>query len=59
MYLDNVSAASVGATAAKVTFEEPEVRLVFLSGTGDTRYDGYGVLRSMNVVEEVEARKVE
>ncbi len=57
MYLKNVNAAQVDATAAKVSFEDPEVRLVFLSETGDTRYDGYSVLRSMSVAEEVEARK--
>ncbi len=57
MYLEDVSAAQIDATAAKVEFEDADVRLVFLSETGDTRYDDYGVLRSMNVAEEVEARR--
>ncbi len=57
LYLKDISAAQVGATAAKVQFEESDIRLVFLSETGDTRFDEYGVLRSMSVAEEVEARK--
>lgn len=57
MYLQDVSAARVGETASKVEFEDPEVRLVFLCTSGDTRYDEYSVLRSMTVAEEVEARK--
>lgn len=57
LYLENVEASSIGSTAAQVTFDDPDVRLVFLSETADTRYDEYGVLRSLNVSEEVEARK--
>ena len=57
LYLQNVDAGNLGATAAKTTVEEPEIRLVFLAETGDTRYDEYSVLRSLNVAEEVEARK--
>ncbi len=57
LYLEDVSAAQADAVAAKVELEDADVRLVFLSETGDTRFDSYGVLRSMNVAEEVEARK--
>ncbi len=57
IYLENVDAGSIGAKAAAVTFEDPEIRLVFLSETGDTRFDQYGVMRSLYVAEEVEARK--
>ena len=57
MYLNNVDAGSIAQKASLVTFEDPDVRLVFLSETGDTRYDSYSVLRSLNVAEEVEARK--
>ena len=57
LYLDNIGAAGIDAAVSQVTFEEPEIRLVFLSGTGDTRYDEYSVLRSLEVAEEVEARK--
>lgn len=57
LYLSNVDAGSVGAKFAQATVEDPEIRVVFLSETGDTRYDKYSVLRSLNVSEEVEARK--
>ena len=57
MYLSNVDAGSIGQKASQVAFEDPDIRLVFLSETGDTRYDQYSVLRSLNVAEEVEARK--
>lgn len=57
MYLNGVDAGSAAQKASLVTFEDPDVRLVFLSETGDTRYDSYSVLRSIEVAEEVEARK--
>lgn len=57
MYLKDVNATQVASVAAKAEFDDAEVRLVFLCATGDTRYDEYGVLRSMTVAEEVEARK--
>jgi len=57
LYVNNVSAAGIDNAASQVTFEDPEIRLVFLSGSGDTRYDEYSVLRSIEVAEEVEARK--
>lgn len=59
MYLSNVDAGSVAATYAKVTVSNPEIRVVFLSESGDTRYDKYSVIRSLNVAEEVENRKAE
>ena len=57
IYLNNVDASSVSSKVSQVTFDDPEIRLVFLSETGDTRYDKYSVMRSLNVAEEVENRK--
>ena len=57
MYLSNIDAGSIAQKAAQVTFEDADIQLVFLCETGDTRYDSYSVLRSLNVAEEVEARK--
>lgn len=57
LYVENVGGSSVSATAGQVDFDDPELRLVFLSEAADTRYDEYSVLRSLNVSEEVEARK--
>lgn len=57
MYLSNIDANSIGRQASLTTFEDRDIRLVFLCETGDTRYDEYSVLRSLNVAEEVEARR--
>lgn len=57
IYLSNVDAGSISQKVSQVAFDDPEIRLVFLSENGDTRYDSYSVLRSLNVAEEVEARK--
>lgn len=51
MYLSGVTASSVEATAAQVTMEDPQIRLVFIADTNDTRFDNYGVLRSLEVSE--------
>ena len=59
LYVDNISAASIGNAVGQVTFEDPDIRLVFLSDNGDTRYDEYSVLRTIDVAEEVEARKAD
>ena len=55
IYMDSVAAETVGITASQVTVDDPEVRLVFIASTNDTRYDDYGVLRpiaSSDVLEE-------
>ena len=58
LYVKDVSAPGIGqAAAAQKELSDPEVRLVFLAESGDTRYEKYSVLRSLHVAEEVEARK--
>lgn len=57
LYLEGVSAANVGARVAQATIVNPEVRLVFLAETNDTRYSSYGVLRPIDVAEVLEAQK--
>lgn len=57
LYIKDVGASAVANTVAQATFDDPDIRLVFLCETGDTRYDEYSVLRSLEVAQEVEARK--
>ena len=57
LYLRDVSAAGIAPAANQVEISDPEIRLVFLAESGDTRYEKYSVLRSLHVAEEVEARK--
>ncbi len=58
MYLEGINANSISQTVAQVTFEDKEIRLLFLSDSGDTRYDDYCVLRNIGISEEVEARNI-
>lgn len=45
MYLENTAAAGAAAAAAEFGFEDPSVRVVFLTDVHDTRFDAYSVLR--------------
>ena len=51
MYLSDVEAQNVGAVVAQSGLENPEIRIVFLSETNDTRYDAYGVMRPLSASE--------
>ena len=51
MYLTGVEAQNVGSVVAVSKLENPEVHLVFLADTNDTRYDKYGVLRPLSASE--------
>lgn len=54
MYLSGVSAKDVSVIAAQSAIAEPELHMVFIADTNDTRYDTYGVLRSLEVAVELE-----
>ena len=58
MYLENVSAENVGSRVSMVSMEDPQIRLVFVAETNDTRYDAYGVLRPIDSAEQLEAQKI-
>lgn len=51
IFLTGVEAQNVGAAVAQSTVEDPQVRIVFLADTNDTRYDEYGVLRPLSSSE--------
>lgn len=59
MYLEGINAANVGSTASQVVIPDPEIRLVFIAATNDTRFNSYGVLRSLEVAEILEAQKAD
>lgn len=59
LYLSNVEAKDIAEKAAQATMENPEVRLVFLGDTNDTRFDAYSVLRPLSVAEGLEAQKAD
>lgn len=57
LYLEGVDPKSVGATAAQVKVTDPEVRLVFIAETNDTRFNDYSVFRSIRAAQELEEQK--
>ena len=57
LYLEDVDAGSLTTKVSQATSDNPEAQMVFLTENADTRYDQYSVLRSLEVAEEVEARK--
>lgn len=59
LYLSGVEPKEVAAKASQATMEDPQIRLVFLASTNDTRFDEYGVLRPMDVSGVLEAQKAD
>ena len=51
MYLSNVPARDVEATGGQATMTDPQIRLVFIADSNDTRYDTYGVLRIIDLLD--------
>lgn len=54
MYLTGVSAKDAEITAVQSGFTDPQIKLVFVADTNDTRFNDYGVLRSLNLAAELE-----
>ena len=59
MYLEKVSATNVGMAASKTTenIPDPQLRLVFIAETNDTRFNAYGCLRPISTSTAMEAQK--
>ena len=51
LYMENVSAAQCAAIAQQTGLADPAIRLVFLAGTHDTRFNDYGVLRPISMAD--------
>lgn len=48
MYLEDTAAVSADTAAAQFGFEDPSIRVVFLTDIHDTRFDDYSVLRPLS-----------
>ncbi len=48
LYMENVSGANCEATAEQTGLSTPEIHLVFIADSYDTRYDKYSVLRPLD-----------
>ena len=51
MYLNNIPARDVEMTASQTTLTEPQIKLVFIADSMDTRFDSYGVLRTIDLLD--------
>ena len=51
MYLNNIPARDVEITASQATITDPKIRLVFIADSNDTRFDSYGVLRTLDLLD--------
>lgn len=47
LYLEGIPAKNVGLVVSQVTITDPDIRLVFMAESNDTRYDDHGVIRSI------------
>lgn len=54
MYLTGIPARDVEITGAKATFTDPQIRLVFIADSMDTRFDTYSVLRTIDLLDSEE-----
>ena len=54
LYLENIPAKNVGLVASQVLITDPDIRLVFMADTNDTRYDDYGVMRPIDSASVLE-----
>lgn len=59
MYLEKVEAKDVAEYASRVQIDSPDVRLVFLAPTNDTRFNEYSALRPLQVAGAWEAQKAD
>ena len=48
LYMENVAAENVLQMAEQAGMTDPQLRMVFLATTNDSRYDDYGVLRPLD-----------
>ena len=51
MYLSGVPARDVEITGTQATFTDPQIRLVFIADSMDTRFDTYSVLRTLDLLD--------
>lgn len=54
LYLEGVAAKNVGLIASQVLITEPDIRLVFMADTNDTRFDEFGVIRPIDTATLLE-----
>ena len=51
MYLSGIPARDVEMIGAQATISDPNIRMVFIADSNDTRFDTYGVLRTLDLLD--------
>ena len=51
LVLSGIPARDVEVTASQATITDPQIRMVFIADSNDTRYDAYGVLRTLDLLD--------
>ncbi len=51
MYLTGIPARDVEMTGSQSSISQPQIRMVFIADSNDTRYDLYGVLRTIDLLD--------
>ena len=51
IYLNNIPARDVEVIAAQCKLTDPNIRMVFIADSKDTRFDTYGVLRTLDLLD--------
>jgi hypothetical protein len=51
LVLSGIPARDVEVTASQATITDPQIRMVFIADSNDTRYDTYGVLRTIDLLD--------
>ena len=51
LFCSGVPARDVEITAATAAITDPQIRLVFVADSKDTRYDAYGVVRIIDLLD--------
>lgn len=51
MYLSNIPARDVELTASQAVITDPQIRMVFIADSNDTRFDSYGVMRTIDLLD--------
>lgn len=51
MVLSGIPARDVEVTASQTSITDPQIRMVFIADSNDTRFDSYGVLRTIDLLD--------
>lgn len=57
IYLENVDASAIETKASQLKVDDAKIQAVFLSPTNDSRFNSYSVLRSIDLLDIIQAQQ--